>query len=67
MVLERYSDSSADYVTLNESNPQVFKTLIRAAKAKGKLRLKATVTLEANVESSEEPKAQPSVRIPHPK
>lgn len=52
IVLERYSDSSGDYVTLDESNPQVFKTLIRAAKAKGKLRLKATVTPEAKTESS---------------
>lgn len=54
IVLERYSDSSGDYVTLDENNPQVFKTLIRAAKAKGKLRLKATVTPEAKTESSED-------------
>lgn len=60
MVLERYSDSSADYVILNESNPQVFKTLIRAAKAKGKLRLKATVT-DANHEPSKEQKTKPVV------
>ncbi|KXT03022.1 hypothetical protein AC578_685 [Pseudocercospora eumusae] len=44
VVLERYSDSAGGYITLDEKNPQVFKTLIRAAKAKGKLRLKATVT-----------------------
>ncbi|KAI5359540.1 putative Zinc finger, ZZ-type, immunoglobulin-like, Next to BRCA1, central domain-containing protein [Septoria linicola] len=43
VVLERFSDSAGDYITLDQSNPQVFKTLIRAAKAKGKLRLKATV------------------------
>lgn len=67
MVLERYSDSSASYVTLDESNPQVFKTLIRAAKAKGKLRLKATVTPEANVEPSEEPKAKSTVHTLPPK
>ena len=43
-MLERFSDSAGGYITLNQSNPQVFKTLIRAAKAKGKLRLKATVS-----------------------
>ncbi|KAF2211718.1 hypothetical protein CERZMDRAFT_98151 [Cercospora zeae-maydis SCOH1-5] len=44
MVLERFSDSAGGYITLDQSTPQVFKTLIRAAKAKGKLRLKATVS-----------------------
>ncbi|KAM3425351.1 ZZ-type zinc finger-containing protein P35G2.11c [Cercospora zeina] len=44
MLLERFSDSAGGYITLDQSNPQVFKTLIRAAKAKGKLRLKATVS-----------------------
>lgn len=44
VVLERYSDSAGGYIVLDEKNPQVFKTLIRAAKAKGKLRLKATVS-----------------------
>ncbi|KAK4628323.1 uncharacterized protein CLAFUR5_04242 [Fulvia fulva] len=44
VLLERYSDSAGGYITLDESNPQVFKTLIRAAKAKLKLRLKATVS-----------------------
>lgn len=43
VVLERYSDSAGGYISLNETNPQAFKTLIRAAKAKLKLRLKATV------------------------
>lgn len=43
-VFERFSDSAGGYVTLDSANPAVFKTLIRAAKAKGKLRLKATVT-----------------------
>jgi next-to-BRCA1 protein 1 len=42
-VLERYSDSSASYVTLDSDKPQVYKTLFRAAKAKLKLRLRATV------------------------
>jgi len=44
VVLERYSDSVGDYIVLDENNPQVYKTLNRAAKAKLKLRLKATVT-----------------------
>jgi next-to-BRCA1 protein 1 len=43
VVFERYSDSAAAYVTLDASNTQVYKTLFRAAKAKGKLRLRATV------------------------
>ena len=44
VVFERFSDSAGGYITLDTSDPQVFKTLIRAAKAKLKLRLKATVT-----------------------
>jgi next-to-BRCA1 protein 1 len=43
VVFERYSDSAASYVTLDAANTQVYKTLFRAAKAKGKLRLRATV------------------------
>ncbi|KAK3678941.1 hypothetical protein LTR78_001394 [Recurvomyces mirabilis] len=53
VVFERFSDSSGGFVTLDPSNPQVFKTLIRAAKAKLKLRLKATVTpIEQEEEAS---------------
>lgn len=40
---ERFSDSSASYVLLNPNNPSVYKQLYRAAKAKLKLRIKATV------------------------
>nr|POF01001.1 protein nbr1 like [Quercus suber] len=43
-VFERFSDSAGGFIILDPSNPQVFKTLMRAAKAKLKLRLKATVT-----------------------
>jgi next-to-BRCA1 protein 1 len=43
-VFERFSDSAGGYIILESTNQQVFKTLIRAAKAKSKLRLKATVT-----------------------
>lgn len=42
-MFERYSDSSASYVTLDSEKPQVYKTLFRAAKAKLKLRLRATI------------------------
>ncbi|KAK4540153.1 hypothetical protein LTR36_009739 [Oleoguttula mirabilis] len=44
VIFERFSDSAGGYITLDTNNPQVFKTLVRAAKAKLKLRLKATVT-----------------------
>ncbi|KAK5168139.1 uncharacterized protein LTR77_006707 [Saxophila tyrrhenica] len=63
VVFERFSDSAGGYITLDQSNPQVFKTLIRAAKAKLKLRLKATVSpiieepaVEATETSEEKPK-----------
>ncbi|KAG8529485.1 uncharacterized protein KY384_006122 [Bacidia gigantensis] len=42
-VFERYSDSSASFITLDSSNQQVYKQLFRAAKAKGKLRLRVTI------------------------
>jgi next-to-BRCA1 protein 1 len=42
VVFERYSDSTASYVTLESDKPQIYKTLFRAAKAKLKLRLRAT-------------------------
>lgn len=43
VVFERYSDSAGAYVTLDSDKPQIYKTLFRAAKAKLKLRLKATI------------------------
>jgi len=43
LLLERYSDSAGTYVTLDSTNPSVYKQLYRAAKAKLKLRLKATI------------------------
>lgn len=42
LLLERYSDSAGTYVTLDSANPSIYKQLYRAAKAKLKLRLKAT-------------------------
>lgn len=44
VVFERYSDSVGGYVVLDPANPAIFKTLVRAAKAKLKLRLRATVS-----------------------
>lgn len=52
VTFERFSDSAGGYITLDPSNPQVFKTLNRAAKAKLKLRLKATVTPDPAVEAA---------------
>ncbi|KAK4996048.1 hypothetical protein LTR60_007860, partial [Cryomyces antarcticus] len=46
VVFERFSDSAGSYITLDASNQHVYKTLFRAAKAKLKLRLRATVTPE---------------------
>lgn len=56
VAFERYSDSAGTYVTLDSNNPSVYKQLYRAAKAKLKLRIKATVT-DANA---------PIVEIPQP-
>ncbi|KAI5257924.1 hypothetical protein E4T42_00817 [Aureobasidium subglaciale] len=42
VTFERYSDSAGGYVVLDDSNPAVFKTLIRAAKAKLKLKLRVS-------------------------
>lgn len=43
VVFERYSDSAASWVKLDAANIAVYKQLYRAAKAKLKLRIKATV------------------------
>jgi next-to-BRCA1 protein 1 len=56
-VFERYSDSSASYVTLESDKPQVYKTLFRAAKAKLKLRLRATIPGEQPEAPSSAPTA----------
>ncbi|KAL4783930.1 hypothetical protein BJX76DRAFT_348176 [Aspergillus varians] len=55
VIFERYSDSAGSYVQLDSNNPAVFKQLYRAAKAKLKLRIKATVeqpTAQATVPDS---------------
>ncbi|KAB8342880.1 hypothetical protein FH972_022477 [Carpinus fangiana] len=56
LTIERYSDSAAAYITLSTANPSSYKQLYRAAKAKTKLRLKATVT-DATGPSPAEPAA----------
>ncbi|KAK0247400.1 hypothetical protein B0A54_10772 [Friedmanniomyces endolithicus] len=55
VIFERFSDSAGGFITLDPNNPQVFKTLIRAAKAKLKLRLKATVTTMEQVKEADIP------------
>lgn len=44
VTFERFSDSAGSYIPLDSNNPAVYKQLYRAAKAKLKLRIKATVT-----------------------
>ncbi|KAL8775019.1 MAG: hypothetical protein Q9209_000498 [Squamulea sp. 1 TL-2023] len=44
ITFERYSDSAGSYIALDSNNPAVYKQLYRAAKAKLKLRIKATIT-----------------------
>ena len=43
VLFERFSDSAGAYTILDSNNPSVYKQLYRAAKAKLKLRLKATL------------------------
>ncbi|EEA19715.1 hypothetical protein TMatcc_009863 [Talaromyces marneffei ATCC 18224] len=64
LVLERYSDSLANYIVLDSENPAVYKQLYRAAKAKLKLRIKATTKPQESTDSPvvtapiEEPRIQ---------
>ncbi|KAL8951659.1 MAG: hypothetical protein Q9222_002387 [Ikaeria aurantiellina] len=44
VTFERFSDSAGAYISLDSNNPAVYKQLYRAAKAKLKLRIKATIT-----------------------
>ena len=44
VTFERYSDSAASYIVLDDKNSAIYKQLYRAAKAKLKLRIRATVT-----------------------
>lgn len=45
VIFERYSDSAGSYILLDESNTAVYKQLYRAAKAKLKLRIKASTVV----------------------
>lgn len=55
MLFERFSDSAGGFIVLDPKNAAVFKTLLRAAKAKLKLRLKATVTSIPTVQAEASP------------
>ena len=46
-ILERFSDSGNAYITLDQNNPSTYKQLYRAAKAKLKLRIRATLVDES--------------------
>ncbi|KAI9784273.1 MAG: hypothetical protein M1839_002334 [Geoglossum umbratile] len=52
VVFERYSDSAAAFIVLDENNPSVYKQLYRAAKAKLKLRIRATLISDAGNEDT---------------
>jgi next-to-BRCA1 protein 1 len=43
VIFERYSDSSGGYILLDPKDPTAFKQLFRAARAKLKLRIQATL------------------------
>ncbi|KAF1986273.1 hypothetical protein K402DRAFT_404692 [Aulographum hederae CBS 113979] len=67
VVFERYSDSAGKYITLDPENQAVYKTLFRAAKAKLKLRLKATMPneeLTPIAEASQESEVPPPPPVP---
>ncbi|KAH7053129.1 hypothetical protein B0J12DRAFT_739257 [Macrophomina phaseolina] len=72
VIFERFSDSAGAYITLDPENPQVYKTLFRAAKAKLKLRLRATIVDEQTEQASMDPlqsmldagKSMPPIPLP---
>jgi len=53
-VFERYSDSGAAYVVLDQTNVSVYKQLYRAAKAKHKLKLRVTIKKDAPEEEEQQ-------------
>ncbi|KAF2840009.1 hypothetical protein M501DRAFT_931424 [Patellaria atrata CBS 101060] len=64
VVFERFSDSAGAYIVLDPENPQVFKTLFRAAKAKLKLRLRATLpSSDSSPASIPSPTPQPTEKL----
>ncbi|KAK4152797.1 next to BRCA1 gene 1 protein [Chaetomidium leptoderma] len=56
-LIERYSDSAAAYIVLDQANTAVYKQLYRAAKAK--LKLKLRVTVKGNEPEEDEKKQGP--------
>lgn len=65
-IFERYSDSAADFVTLDSNNASVYKQLYRAAKAKLKLRLKVTIIDQEDKEPVKPKKATVEDEVPTP-
>lgn len=65
-IFERYSDSVADFVTLDSNNASVYKQLYRAAKAKLKLRLKVTIINQEDKEPVNPNKATVEDEVPTP-
>ena len=65
-IFERYSDSAADFVTLDPNNASVYKQLYRAAKAKLKLRLKVTIIDQEDKEPVKPKKATVEDEVPSP-
>lgn len=59
-VFERYSDSATAFVVLDRTNVSVYKQLYRAAKAKGRLKLKVTHVTEQGDETEKPTKSEPS-------
>ncbi|KAH0551034.1 hypothetical protein GP486_007610 [Trichoglossum hirsutum] len=66
VVFERYSDSAAAYIVLDENNPSVYKQLYRAAKAKLKLRIRATLISDADGEDAGPAEAPKQYNQPPP-
>ena len=69
MLLERFSDSAGAFIALDSNNPTVWKQLYRAAKAKLKLRIKATISNPppSTADESAAPNHLPSHRYSPPK
>lgn len=70
-ILERFSDSGNAYITLDQTNPSAYKQLYRAAKAKLKLRIRATLinemseVLEKEMHKGDQPTPPPVLnRLP---
>ena len=68
---DRFSDSAASYITLDSNNPAIYKQLYRAAKAKLKLRMKATVerkpAKEVLPQTAAMDQTKPAAPLPEPR